>query len=214
MQLNLPELQQKERSLLAAWAKALDKVPTDAHYVDYAFEKLGVMLGEVHFPKCPELFAMSIREKGKALNKIILPMCAGELISSLPMAPFLRMTIAALNADEQEIAMYRHMHDNGVKLLGMPYGGLFANSLSTKAMHLGQRVVIAGYLPATVEYVGTAKNAPESITGGFGENRPDPLTTFALLALDDTFQTLHGTYFPRKIVVGDVTPIGLIEPIS
>ena len=155
-----------------------------------------------------------MQEKGKQLGKTILPMCAGDLAGSISMAPFLRMIIAALNADEQEIAMYRHMHDNGVKLLGIPYAGLYNNATSVKSLFTGQRVVAFGYLPGTVEYAGTIKRAPDVVRESIGDAKPDPLTRLALIKLDDTYQPLHNAYFPRKIMVGELTPIGLIEPIS
>ncbi len=177
-------------------------------------EKLGVMLGELHFPRCPELFTTSMQEKGRELNKTILPMCAGDLAGNINMAPFLRMLIAALNADQAEIAMYRHMHDNGVKLLGIPYAGLYNNSTNVRTLHVGQRIVGYGYLPGVVEYVGTIKNAPDTIRDGLGEAKPDPLTPLGLIKFDDTYQLLHNAYFPRKIIVGELTPVGLIEPIS
>lgn len=214
MDASLIQLQTKEREILHKWSKLLDKVPTDVHYVDYAMEKLGVMLGELHFPRCPELFTTSMQEKGRELNKTILPMCAGDLAGNINMAPFLRMLIAALNADQAEIAMYRHMHDNGVKLLGIPYAGLYNNSTNVRTLHVGQRIVGYGYLPGVVEYVGTIKNAPDTIRDGLGEAKPDPLTPLGLIKFDDTYQLLHNAYFPRKIIVGELTPVGLVEPIS
>lgn len=214
MDLNLQKLQAQEREILHKWSSRLDKIPTDIHYVDYALEKLGCLLGELHFPNCPQLFALSMQEKGKQLGKTILPMCAGDLAGSISMAPFLRMIIAALNADEQEIAMYRHMHDNGVKLLGIPYAGLYNNATSVKSLFTGQRVVAFGYLPGTVEYAGTIKRAPDSVLEGLGEGKPDPLTRLGMIKFDDTYQPLHNAYFPRKILVGELTPVGLIEPIS
>ena len=214
MDLSLQKLQQQEREVLHKWSNALAKVPTDVHYVDYAIERLGFMLGELHFPKCPELFPISMKEKSVQLGKTILPMCAGDLAGNVHMAPFLRMLIAALNADEQEIAMYRHMHDNGVKLLGIPYAGLYNNATSVKSLFTGQRVVAFGYLPGTVEYAGTIKRAPDSVLEGLGEGKPDPLTRLGMIKFDDTYQPLHNAYFPRKILVGELTPVGLIEPIS
>ena len=214
MDLSLQKLQQQEREVLHKWSNALAKVPTDVHYVDYAIERLGFMLGELHFPRCPELFTTSMQEKGRELNKTILPMCAGDLAGNINMAPFLRMLIAALNADQAEIAMYRHMHDNGVKLLGIPYAGLYNNSTNVRTLHFGQRIVGYGYLPGVVEYVGTIKNAPDTIRDGLGEAKPDPLTPLGLIKFDDTYQLLHNAYFPRKIIVGELTPVGLVEPIS
>ena len=35
-----------------------------------------------------------------------------------------------------------------------------------------------------------------------------------MIKFDDTYQPLHNAYFPRKILVGELTPVGLIEPIS
>ena len=214
MDLSLQKLQQQEREVLHKWSNALAKVPTDVHYVDYAIERLGFMLGELHFPKCPELFPISMKEKSVQLGKTILPMCTGDLAGNINMAPFLRMLIAALNADQAEIAMYRHMHDNGVKLLGIPYAGLYNNSTNVRTLHVGQRIVGYGYLPGVVEYVGTIKNAPDTIRDGLGEAKPDPLTPLGLIKFDDTYQLLHNAYFPRKIIVGELTPVGLVEPIS
>ena len=211
---SIPQLQQKEREILHQWSNLLNKVPTDVHYVDYAIEKLGVLLGELHFPNCPQLFAISMREKSRELKRTILPMCAGDLAGNVNMAPFLRLMIAALNADDHEIAMYRHMHDNGVKLLGAPYSGLYANSSSVKSLYTGQRVVAYGYITGVMEYVGTIKNAPDEIKEGLAVAKSDPISVLGLLKFDDTYQVLHNCYFPRKMILGELTPAGLIEPIS